>query len=457
MFSQKFKISFVIFALIIMQISFSYADASIKERRKQLIAKEHLVHENEKSEDFIIDKDSTLEDYIRIGLKNNPGLRAGFYKWKASFEKISKESSLSDPQFTFTEYIEEVETRVGPQQRAFSINQKLPLPDKLWIRKSKAFKASEEAYHIFQKNQLDLIYKITDIYYEYAYLSKAILLMEENIKLLKNFESVAQSRYKSALAQNQDLLKVQVELGRLENDLYSLKDMQLPLVSRLNALLNLPENNILPWPNESLEDAIIQDSYNEISELYDVLKEKNPDILASSSKLEQSKDALKLAKREYFPDLTVGVTQIDTGDALNSSTVDSGKDPLMVTFSVNVPIWFDRLNSGVQEAKASLNASENYLEDKENELFSQLALVHYKLRDALRQSQLYKDALLPKAAQTLNATQTGYEGGKVEFLSLIDAQRVLFNFQLAYYRHNANFYQRLSELQSLLGEIDRDN
>src|SRR3989339_20874 len=453
MFSQRVKISFIAFALISLQIGFSYADVvSIKERKKQLIAEEHLVHENEKNENFIIDKNAKLEDYIRIGLKNNPGLRSEFYKWKSSFKKISKESSLSDPQFTY-----EVETRVVPQERTFSINQELPLPDKLWIRKSKAFKASEEAYYNFQKNQLELVYKITDVYYEYAYLSKAILLMEENIKLLKNFESVAQARYKSALAQNQDLLKVQVELGRLENDLYSLRDMQLPLVSRLNALLNLPKNNLLPWPNESLEDAVMQERYKEVDDLYDVLKEENPEILASSSKVEENKDALKLAKREYFPDLTVGVTQIDTGDALNSSTVDSGKDPLMVMFSVNVPIWFNRLNAGVQDAKASLNASENYLENKENELFSQLALVHYKLRDALRQSQLYKDALLPKASQALNATQSGYESGKVEFMYLIDAQRVLFNFQLAYYRFNANFHQRLSELQSLLGKIDRDN
>jgi outer membrane protein TolC len=82
-----------------------------------------------------------------------------------------------------------------------------------------------------------------------------------------------------------------------------------------------------------------------------------------------------------------------------------------------------------------------------------LALVHYKLRDSLRQSGLYKDALLPKATQVLNATQSAYEGGKADFLSLIDAQRVLLNFQLAYYRHNADFHQRLSELQSLLGEV----
>jgi len=54
MFSQRVKISFIAFALISLQIGFSYADVvSIKERKKQLIAEEHLVHENEKNENFI--------------------------------------------------------------------------------------------------------------------------------------------------------------------------------------------------------------------------------------------------------------------------------------------------------------------------------------------------------------------------------------------------------------------
>ena len=453
---QKFKIGLVLLTLMFMPINFSYADVTFSERKRQLLKEESVVSESERNAITNISEHATVDDYIKVGMRNNPGLRAAFYKWKSMFKRISKEFSLPDPQFTFTEYIESVETRVGQQESAFSIKQKIPLPDKLWIRKSKAFKASEEAYHNFEKKQLELIYLISDVYYEYAYLNKAILLMEENIKLLKNFESVAQARYKLALAKNQDLLKVQVELGKLESDLYSLQDLQAPLVTRLNSLLNLPENNSLPWPNEALEVSMMQDKYNEIGNLYDVLKEKNPEILALSNLVGKMKDSLKLAKREYFPDLTVGFTQINTGDALNPSLADSGKDAQMVMFSVNVPIWINRLNAGVREAGASLKASENLLENKKNELLSKLAMVHYKLRDALRQSELYKNALLPKATQTLNATQSGYEGGKVGFLSLIDAQRVLLNFQLSYYRHNANFYQRLSELQSLLGEMSKD-
>lgn len=450
----KLKIGLVILMLIFTQTGLSSAGIKISERKRQLLKEKNNVIENEKEILGSIKEDAALDDYVRIGLRNNPGLRAAFYKWKASFNKIAQAFSLPDPQVTFTEYIESVETRVGPQERAYSVRQKIPLPDKLWIRKNKTFKASEAEYYNFEKMRLDLIYKITDAYYEYAYLSKAILLMEENIKLLKNFENVAQAKYKSGLTQNQDLLKVQVELGKLENDLLSLQDLRSTLVSRLNALMNLPESTSLPWPEELLEDTTMRDKYNEIDVLYGILKEKNPEILELSRKVDQSKEGLKLAQREYFPDLTVGFTQVDTGEALNPSMAGSGKDAQMVMFSVNVPIWINRLNAGVEAADAQVKASENMLVNRKNELLTQLALVHYKLRDSLRQSKLYKDALLPKATQTLNATQSGYEGGKADFLSLIDSQRVLFNFQLAYYRHNTDFHQRLAELKSLLGEME---
>lgn len=450
--SKHIRKALIVLALVFMQAGYGNAESQIKTRKKQM----------QKEEAFFIWKDdangeisaeSNLDDYIKVGLKRNPGLKSAFYQWKSSFKKIAQTFSLPDPQFSYTDYLESVETRVGPQNSAFSIKQKFPTLDKLWIRKSKAFKASEAAYYNFEKKRFDLIFQITDVYYEYVYLNKAILLTKESMKLLGNFESVAQARYASGLQKNQDLLKVQVELGKLESDLYSLEDLRMALAARLNALLNLPQTNMLPWPNEALEDAILSDEYDDTKKLIESLKINNPQLRALSEKIEKNKDALKLSKREYFPDLTLGFTRIDTGDALNPSLAGSGKDAQMVMFSVNVPIWLNRLNAGVQDARASLKASENLREDKENELLSKLALVNYKLHDSVRQSGLYKDALIPKAQQTLNATQSGYEAGDVDFLSLIDAQRVLLNFQLSYYRHNANFNQRFVELNSLLGEV----
>lgn len=443
----------IISVLVFAQASYVYAENQIRARKKQMRKEETFLMRKD-GVNVEISSESNVDDYIEVGLKRNPGLKGAFYQWKSSFKKIAQTFSLPDPQFTYTDYLESAETRVGPQNSAFSIKQKFPMLDKLWIRKSKAFKASEAAYYNFERKRLDLIFQITDAYYEYVYLNKAILLTKENMKLLGSFESVAQARYASGLQKNQDLLKVQVELGKLENELYSLEDFRTSLTARLNALLNLSQENMLPWPNEILENATLSEEYDDTKNLIESLKENNPQLRALAENVEKNKDALKLSKREFFPDLTVGFTQIDTGDALNPALAGSGKDAQMVTFSVNIPIWFNRLNAEVQDARASLKASENLREDKENELLSRLALVNYKLHDAVRQSGLYKDALIPKAVQTLNATQSGYEAGDVDFLSLIDAQRVLLSFQLSFYRHNANFNQRLVELQSLLGGIN---
>ncbi|NQT21823.1 MAG: TolC family protein [Candidatus Omnitrophica bacterium] len=445
-----FKVGIVTIVLVLF-VDIAFAEIKANARKKQLKKIEKNINKEIDLPDI-----PAIDDYVRVGLLRSPALKASFYKWKASFNKITQAFSLPDPMFTFTEYIDKVETRVGPQERAYSIMQKIPLPDKLWIKKDKAFKASEQAYYMFEKKRLDLIFNIHDAYYEYAYLSKAIALTEENMKLLQNFESVAQAKYATGTAKNQDLLKVQVELGKLENELLSLRDLRKPLVSRLNALLNFPENKELPWPNESLDIISVKEEYNvPMDDLANSIKNNNPELLSLSENIKKHEKEVQLSYRDYFPDLSIGVKTIDTNDALNPNMLDSGKDPLMIMFSVNVPIWFWRIDAKVNEAKASLATAKNMQVAKEQELLSRLSLIHYKFRDALRQSGLYKQALIPKAVQTLNATRSGYQAGHVDFLSLIDAQRVLLNFELAYYRHTANVYQRYAEVKNLLGEIEK--
>jgi outer membrane protein TolC len=436
------------------RISLISAESEGYRREAQVRSQEANIKEEFGGAPDEITEESGLDDYIRIGLRRNPELKSFFYEWKAALKKVPQAFSLPDPQVTYTDYLEPVETRVGPQNKAFSISQKIPFPAKLWSRKARAFKAAEIVYYKFEKQRLNLIFQMTDAFYEYAYLARAIVVTQENMKLLSNIESVAQTKYASNLTRNQDLLKVQVELGKLENELLTFKDLKSALTARLNALLNFPEDHQLPFPGENLEDMKMTREYDALADLVKELRDNNPELKSSLKNIEKEQENLKLAKREYFPDLTVGVTTIDTKEAMNPGTIDSGKDPLMVMFSVNVPVWFNRLNAGVEEARSSLKAAEAQYQNKGNELYSRLALTHYKMNDAFRQARLYKDALIPKAAQTLNATRSGYEAGSVDFLSLIDAQRMLLNFQLSYYRFHANYHQRLMELRTLLGEID---
>jgi outer membrane protein TolC len=314
-------------------------------------------------------------------------------------------------------------------------------------------KNSEAAYFNFEKARLDLINRIAEAYYEYAYLSKSIIITKETINLLRSFENVAQAKYASGTTQNQDLLKVQLELGKMENDLMAMEDMRRPLVASLNALLNLPQDSDLPWPSEDLENIDVDNTYSETEKLAAELKRNNPALLAMDETVGRETANLKLTKRAYFPDLTVGVTQ----EYMPAGMSGNEQEQRMVMFSINVPIWFNRINAEIEDARASLKAAENGRDNLKNEILSELAMAQYKLRNSVRQARLYKEALIPKAVQTLNATKSAYEAGGMDFLSLIEAQRELLNFQLIYYRQNADYQQRLIQMRSLIGTLRTDN
>ena len=76
----------------------------------------------------------------------------------------------------------------------------------------------------------------------------------------------------------------------------------------------------------------------------------------------------------------------------------------------------------------------------------------YKRRDAESRTDLYRDSLLPKAEQVLNVTQQAFAAGRSDFLAVIDAQRALLEFQLAYERARTDQALYLAEIEKLVGE-----
>lgn len=62
-----------------------------------------------------LDAEASVQDYLQYAALNNAGLEAAFNRWKAALERIPQAKSLPDPRFNYTYFVEEVETRVGPQ------------------------------------------------------------------------------------------------------------------------------------------------------------------------------------------------------------------------------------------------------------------------------------------------------------------------------------------------------
>lgn len=394
-----------------------------------------------------LNESSTLSDYLTYAALNNPGLEAAFNRWKAALERIPQVSALPDPKFNYLYYIREVETRVGPQRHGFGIAQAFPWFGKLKLRGDVATEAAHAARKRYEAAKLKLFYEVKDSYYEYYYLAKSVAITQENIALVKHLESVARSRYKAAAGMHPDVVRAQVETGKLEDRYRTLLDLRQPIVARLNAALNRPFETDIPWPGEiAIEDVNAVDE-----ELLSRLAAENPELQALNFEINKSRRAIELAKKDYYPDLNFGLNFVDTDDSSVGNPRDNGKDPVIAMISLNLPIWRDKYDAGVLEAKAQFYAARQDKKEKTNSLSAELKMASYRLRDAKRKIDLYGNALLPKARESLKVTESGYLASTESFTDLIDAQRIFLEFALDYERALADHAQSLAKLEMLVG------
>jgi outer membrane protein TolC len=393
-----------------------------------------------------LNAESSLSDYLAHAALHNPGLEAAFNRWKAAAEQAKGADALPNPTFTYTHFIEEVETRAGPQQYKVGLMQRFPWFGTLRAREDAASKAADAAYQEYTFAKLSLFYEVKRAYYEFDYLHRVIAVTEDNIQLVSQFEEVAQARLRAGESQTA-VIKAQVELGKLENRLQSLIDLKHPLAAALNAALNRPMHAEL-YPPRSIR---LQDAEYDEEALSVSLLENNPELKALEHQIAGGEEGVKLARKAGYPNFALGVDYIGTDEALTPGSPDSGDDPLMVMASVSLPLWRGSIRSGIEAAERRREAAERMREEKENALQASLQMALYRFRDADRKVKLYGGELLPQARQSLNVHEKAYRNGTMDFLNLVDAERLLLEFQLAYERSLTDRNLALADVERLVG------
>jgi len=388
-----------------------------------------------------------LTDYLRIAALNNAGLKASFEQWKAALEQVPQAKALPDPRFTYGYFIEEVETRVGPQEHKFGIMQVFPWFGKIEARTDAAAAAAKAARQRYEAEKLKLFYQVKDAFYEYVYLAKATEIARQNLELLKHFEAVARTKYATSGAGHPDVIRAQVEMAKLEDILRSLQELREPIVAKLNAILNRDIKAPLPWPSRPDFSSPVLSRRG----LMALTVKTNPELAALDYDIEAARSRVALAKKNFWPDVGVGVDWVETGAAIAGNPSDSGKDPVVLMFSMNIPLWRDKYSAAQRQAEANVRKVSQKKTEMENNLLARTDRVFYEFEDTRRKIDLYSSALVPKAKQLLLASETAYQSGTVDFLSLIDAQRTLLQFELEKERVLVDHQKKLAQLEMLVG------
>lgn len=402
--------------------------------------------------DPLFSEDATFDDYVRYAVRHNPGLEAAFYRWRAALERVPQVKTLPDPQASFAIVIDQVDGSSEYMGERYSISQMFPWFGKLKLRGDVSLEEAHAEARRFEAARLQLIDQVSRAYFEYDYLHQAIAIARENLELLIRLESVARAIYRAGGVSLSDVNRAQVEMGRVEDQVRSLEDILGVAASELNTALGRPAHAYLPpVPAGSSAKTLIDLPGYSDEQWIALAKESNPELAAVRHDAAKQGHAIELARKDYFPDFTIGAEYARDGSARMAMMDGGGSDMLALMVSINLPIWQKKYAAGTREMTARFGEATREIRSREDKLESELTRALFDYRDSRRKVELYGGTLLPKADESLRVTEAAYRTGESVFSDLIDAQRVLLEFALAHQRAAADRAQAFARVQTLVG------
>jgi outer membrane protein TolC len=386
--------------------------------------------------------------YYLAAARVSPAREEAEQRLEAAEARADLAGSLPDPTFTYGHYFEEVETRVGPQVARLGVRQTIPLFGKRGLAKSAAEVRAQAEGARLAATALDVELAVTRAYAEYAYLARAVEIMAERLRLLESLEEAVRTRYSDGDATFGDLMSARIALARMEDALVSQSSRRDAASSMLAAAAGLPDDRPLPWP-VSIPDpkAISEDRALEL------FKQGSPDLSILDAEVEAARQERALAGRAYLPDLTLGVDYLRTDEAA-VPVPESGKDPIIGTATVSVPLWLGKNSAGVRAADATLHAAERRRDQRTGELSAELRAAVFEVADARRRVELNRERVIPAAEQSLASTDAAYRAGSTDFRALVDAHDTVLASRLALERARADLLTWSSEVARLVGGLD---
>lgn len=401
---------------------------------------------------YSTNNDARLRGLIEEALDRNPRVRESFLRYQAGLQRIPQVTSLPDPMLGVTQFARTPETRVGPQTTVLSLSQKFPWFGKLSDQGEVAAKGAAVLSELHQAYRAAVIQQVKLAYYDLAYIDRAIVITNEDEQLLGHYETLAQARYSQGVGLQQAVIKLQAEITRDRNRLQVLKRQRVDSEAALNTVRDQPAGT----PIATIERLSPLDVQIDLDALYAVGRDARPEVKAAFLEIEKNEKRIHLAKRQYWPDLTLGASwgnvngRHDLAGRL-SPPEDNGKDVYSVAVGVNLPIFRRKYDAGVQEATETFGAAREAYREAVNEVGFSVRAVGFRIQTIEEQLALFEKALLPQAEQALQSTETAYATGTTGVLDLLDGERTLLEVRLGLARLETDYLKALADMERAIG------
>lgn len=388
----------------------------------------------------------SLDALISEALQNNPEIKSAEGRWRAFEARPDQVSALPDPMFSYSRFGSSVETRVGPQQGIFMLSQKIPFPGKLGLQGRMAGQDALAEQQKYETTRRDIVFKVKTTYYDLFWIDQSVRILDQYLDLLKDFTKVAEQKYATGQGIQANVLKSQVEISSTMERTLKFKKMREGTAARINALLDRQQDR----PVEQATHIDTTRMRFAEAALVDHALRHREELQMIDAMVGKSEYMRQLARKSYLPDFNLQMNYIDISKGA-SMAPDAGKNAWSVTLGLNLPIWLGKRNAAVHEADEMVTSNRMTYENLENQIKAEIKDIHYQLQLTGTTLDLYDQALIAQAESSLQSAMASYGSGKLDFLSLLDAERMLLNLNLSYIKEQSDYQKQIAAMTRAVG------
>ena len=359
-------------------------------------------------------KATLLSELLNEAEHNNPQIQAAHLGTQAAKEMPAQVTALPDPTFQLQQVnVGSPRPFAGYTNSEFAYmglgaSQDIPYPGKLRLKGEIAKREADIAASRADSVSLGVLGDIKTAYYQLAYLSQTLAILQDDQQLLKQVERAADARYRSGMGNQQDILQAQVQQTKLLRDISMHHLEEGKLQARLKQLVSRSQSSPDIQPVALIETPL----HMPFDDIIAAAEAQNPDLAATQHAIERQSLQVDAARKDFKPDFNIQAMWQRTDPA-------QFRAYYQITFGVKIPLHYGKQRAELAQAQAELSRARSDREAQSQQLAAELREQYVIAEQSAELLKINRQGLIPQARTGFQAGLAAYQNQRQDFQPLL--------------------------------------
>ena len=391
-------------------------------------------------------KATLLSELLSEAQQNNPQIQSARLGTQLAKEVPAQVTALPDPTFQLQQVnVGSPRPFAGYTNSEFAYiglgaSQDIPYPGKLKLKGEIARRDADIAASRADSVSLGVLGEIKATYYQLAYLSQTLGILESDQQLLKQVERAADARYRSGMGNQQDILQAQVQQTKLLRDI-SMHHLEAgKLQARLKQLVNRSQSS------QDIEPAALKETplLMPFEDVLAAAESQNPDLAATQHTIDRQSLQVEAARKDFKPDFNIQAMWQRTDPT-------EFRAYYQITFGVKIPLHYGKQRAELAQAQAELSRARSDREAQSQQLAAELREQYVTAQQSAELLKINREGLIPEARTGFQSGLAAYQNNRQDFPSLLTSYLDILRLEQENLQTLADHETAIARLEQITG------